>query len=128
MIPNSTWKEILKQIYKDIIMKYRSFLMGLLFCLMTACSDDIDTNGENNYPSYEIVSKDSLSVEELYVIQTNKEQILSSFIIYDKKTGVFKFDLSDTDTIGLGFSKSDIDWAKECTKKMNETYKIKNIK
>ena len=109
-------------------MKYRFFIVGLLSCLMIACSDDTDPNSESNSPDSEIVCKDSLSVEELYVIQTNKEQILSSFIIYDKNTGVFKFDLSDTDTIGLGFSKSDIDWAKECTKKMNETFKIKNIK
>lgn len=105
----------------------RKVICGLLpFMFLVACKDEVDDFIPDHHEEEHVV--DTLTVEERYVLQTDKGQVLSRFIVYDKQKQEFKLDLSDTDTIGLGFSKQEIDWAKECAQKMNLIYPHKNTK
>lgn len=104
-------------------MNKKIIFLALPFMFLVACRDEVDDFIPDHHEEEHVV--DTLTVEERYVLQTDKGQVLSRFIVYDKQKQEFKLDLSDTDTIGLGFSKQEIDWAKECAQKMNQIYSPK---
>lgn len=89
--------------------------------IVFSCSDDIDSIEEDVHHETVIENTDSMNDENLYTLQTNRQNIISSLIFYDKTTKTYTLDLSDKDTVNLGFTTKDIEWAKNTVNELNKT-------
>lgn len=97
----------------------------LILCMalpiVFSCSDDIDSIEEDVQYKTVIENTDSINDENLYTLQTNRQNIISSLIFYDKTTKTYTLGLSDKDTVDLGFTAKDMEWAKMIVNELNKT-------
>lgn len=93
--------------------------MLLLMLGAVSCSDGLDTNSID-VNTDQTDSINDMYKENLYLIQSDKERILNSFIRYNRTQKRYELDLSDEDAVKLSISKESYLRVQKSVRLMNE--------
>lgn len=99
-------------------MKQLFAVLAFLCIVSVSCTDDYKKKTESNFD--ELPAAVDIGLEALHSYQMDKNMMVSSMIVHDKRSGKFILDLSLNDAKSLGISKETYDEALKLTNKMNE--------
>jgi len=102
-------------------MKLFFVILTFICIILSSCTDDLNGKNEPDLDDIPTNSAVDPNLEALHALQTDKQMILSSMIMYDFNKEEFTFDLSWHDAESLGISKEAYDEAKSLVDKMNES-------